>query len=221
MIIFGHKNHGIPIGTETSSGFVFYDKGSYSDGWRYLEAAKSATETDLSWGGRGIATSATGTAVGTGAANTAAIVAFWAAWINARLTVANGGTWDGSPIDSVDYSAVQNELGAGKIPFWYKWDGAAANDDPTTWDWIADYAAKYCNSLTSADKSDWFLPSKDELNLIYQNLHLEEIGGFADNYYWSSSQNSSLTVWIQDFDNGGQIASNKYFGQRVRAVRSF
>jgi hypothetical protein len=220
MILFGHKKYGIQIGTETASGFVFYDKGFYSNGWRYMEAAKSDTETTLQWGGRGIETSATGTAVGTGAANTAAILAFWAAWINARLTTANGGTWDGTPIDSVDYSGVQTELGAGKIPSRYKWDGIAAND-PTTWSWMADYGAKYCDSLTSAEKSDWFMPSTEELNLIYQNLKLAGIGGFADNYYWSSSDFISNGAWNQNFNNGNQDYGNKHTNQRVRAVRAF
>jgi len=221
MILFGHQKHGIPIGTETSRGFVFYDKGFYSNGWRYLEAAKAATETTLQWGGRGIATNVTSTAVGTGAANTAAIVAFWAAWINARITIADGGTWNGSPIDSVDYSGVQTELLDGKIPSRYKWDGTAANDNPTTWSWIDNYAAKYCNSLTSNDKTDWFLPFLNELNLIYTNLHLEGIGGFLGDIYWSSSESSNNAARVQNFLNGGQGTNNKDINRLIRAVRAF
>ena len=39
--------------TGPAEGIVFYDKGSYSDGWRYLEAAKSDQATRVEWGGSG------------------------------------------------------------------------------------------------------------------------------------------------------------------------
>jgi len=61
-----------------AGGIVFYDKGSYSDGWRYLEAAPSGwynTTEDPSfvWGGYGTSVS-TAEGIGTGKANTLAIV---------------------------------------------------------------------------------------------------------------------------------------------------
>jgi len=52
---------------------VFYDKGSYSDGWRYLEAAPT-DEGTYCGGGYDTFLGTTGTAIGTGEANTAAIV---------------------------------------------------------------------------------------------------------------------------------------------------
>ena len=58
-----------------AGGVVFYDKGSYSDGWRYLEAAPVDQHTSIGWGGYGIAVGGTGTEIGTGAANSEAIVA--------------------------------------------------------------------------------------------------------------------------------------------------
>ena len=50
------------------------------------------------------------------------------------------------------------------------------------------YAAQLCNDLTVGGYNDWFLPSKDELDLMYENLYLQEVGGFTDDYYWSSSE---------------------------------
>jgi hypothetical protein len=82
-------------------------------------------------------------------------------------------------------------------------------------------AARICNDLVLNSYSDWFLPSKDELNLMYQNLKTAGIGGFADDYYWSSSEYSSNYAWIQYFYNGYQYYFNKFSYNRVRAVRAF
>ena len=61
--------------TGPAGGWIFYDKGSYSDGWRYLEAAPSDQSTRIQWyNGNIVVTGATGTAIGTGQANTTAIV---------------------------------------------------------------------------------------------------------------------------------------------------
>ena len=82
------------------------------------------------------------------------------------------------------------------------------------------YAAKLCDDLVLNGYSDWYLPSKDELNMLYQNRHL--IGGLSDAYYWSSSENTnSIYAWCQYFANGGQTNVNKNFICRVRAVRTF
>lgn len=66
-------------GAGPSGGWIFYDKGSYSDGWRYLEAAPAGAETSLIWQDLTvdfIGTSAQGTTIGTGKSNTEAIVAY-------------------------------------------------------------------------------------------------------------------------------------------------
>jgi hypothetical protein len=85
-----------------------------------------------------------------------------------------------------------------------------------------DTAADLCANLSLGGYSDWFLPSKDELNLMYENLYLEGVGGFADtNYYWSSSEYSADLVWDQTFYNGYQSYTNKDDTDRVRAVRAF
>ncbi len=67
----------------------------------------------------------------------------------------------------------------------------------------------------------WFLPSKDELNLMYENLHINGVGGFADTSYWSSSQINNNFAWQQYFTNGSMASNGKGYSQRVRAVRGF
>ena len=81
------------------------------------------------------------------------------------------------------------------------------------------YAAQICRNLTLNGYSDWFLPSKDELNELYKNKEL--IGGFADEWYWSSSEVSNGIVWLQSFINGAQSNVYKNVTHRVRAVRAF
>jgi hypothetical protein len=82
-------------------------------------------------------------------------------------------------------------------------------------------AAQICDDLVLNGYTDWFLPSKDELNLMCQNLKLAGIGGFADDYYWSSSERSSSTSWLQDFWFGEKTYGDKNVNGRVRAIRAF
>jgi hypothetical protein len=68
----------------------------------------------------------------------------------------------------------------------------------------------------------WRLPTKDELNFLYQNK--DKIGGFASSYYWSSTESNDNGVWKQYFYNGLQVINysySKYTKFIVRAVRAF
>ena len=57
-------------------GLIFYNKGAVSDGWQYLEAAPETLKPVRWFNGKdGVATHATDTAIGTGASNTAKIIA--------------------------------------------------------------------------------------------------------------------------------------------------
>ena len=69
--------------------------------------------------------------------------------------------------------------------------------------------------------ADWYLPSLNELDLMYQNLHVEGIGGFESDYYWSSSEVLSNTARYQSFIDGSPNVGNKAVGLRVRAAREF
>jgi hypothetical protein len=67
--------------------------------------------------------------------------------------------------------------------------------------------------------SDWFLPSKDELNLLYQQK--TSVGGLSSDYYWSSSEYYSSSAWLQHFLTGIQGNGGKTNGNHIRAIRSF
>jgi hypothetical protein len=85
----------------------------------------------------------------------------------------------------------------------------------------SDTAADICANLSLGGYNDWFLPSKDELNLMYENLKVFGVGGFADGSYWSSSEYDADYAWFQDFDDDIQISYPKDWTYRVRAVRAF
>jgi hypothetical protein len=81
-------------------------------------------------------------------------------------------------------------------------------------------AAKACKDYSGGGKTDWFLPSKDELNMLY--ISKNHVGGFGNGYYWSSSQYGNIGAWCQSFRDGFQgIYSGKGNTLSVRAVRAF
>lgn len=68
----------------------------------------------------------------------------------------------------------------------------------------------------------WHLPSKDVLNLIYDNLKITR--QIEDNeYYWSSSiyDDNNDYAWMQNFSCGSQLEVSKFCLNRVRAIRPF
>jgi hypothetical protein len=87
------------------------------------------------------------------------------------------------------------------------------------------YAAGVARAYTGGGYTDWYLPSKDELNKLY--LNRVAIGEFISNsygLYWSSSEIQSYpyhSAWLQDFSNGGPLSIFKDFDVNVRAIRSF
>ncbi len=155
-----------------AGGKVFYDEGDYTKGWRYLEAAPSDHGSVVVWGGNGNINGGTQDGIGSGKANTDAIVA----------------------------TLQDNENKA--------------------------YAAKICADLDLGGKDDWFLPSKDELNKLYERKVAEDgstfSSSFSFNYYWSSSVINSSEALVQHFGNGNQVVGSVWdLEVRVRAVRAF
>ena len=83
------------------------------------------------------------------------------------------------------------------------------------------YAAKLCNDLIFKKYSDWYLPSTDELVLMYQNLYMHKIGNLYGHYYWSSSEYGDIQAWLMDFTSGILYYSSKSLYLSVRAIRTF
>jgi hypothetical protein len=93
-------------------------------------------------------------------------------------------------------------------------------------------AAQVCAALDINGYKDWFLPSKDELNLMYTNLKQKGLGGFKTvedrtdrtswtNAYWSSSQRHASSAWGQGFIFDYQNEIGRDNTCSVRAVRAF
>jgi TolB-like protein len=154
-----------------AGGIVFFDKGDYSNGWRYLEAAPLELEFTARWGASGRSVQGTHTAVGTGKRNTQFINEFLLNTTKETMT-----------------------------------------------------ASQLCNTLNFSGYRDWFLPSNDELDLMYKNLKQKGLGGFSNDWYWSSSQYDENRTWGQHFSNGTQRVDFNYGKNTtflVRAVRAF
>lgn len=156
-----------------AGGYVFYDKGSYSDGWRYLEAAPE-----------------------------------------------NIGRYYREETQS--YYETQTQIGGGKSnteelvrdSLWHNYGGAQA-----------------CADYSYSGYDDWFLPSKDELRLMYMNLKEKGIGNFSDEEYLSSSNKCDENwfykdynpnyVWVQNFKDGELETKLFYEDYLVRPIRAF
>ncbi len=86
-------------------------------------------------------------------------------------------------------------------------------------------AARLCYDLELNGYSDWYLPSKNELNKLY--LNRIAIGGFDPELYWTSTESGPYTAWYQSFTDGTQYEGNQWnvnknqYPLYVRAIRSF
>jgi len=88
-------------------------------------------------------------------------------------------------------------------------------------------AAKKCFDLIQDGYNDWFLPSLDELQLLYNNLHLKGKGNFVSSVYASSTESNDITwgpainIMRLDFGPGYTSGTPKQGTYYVRAVRYF
>jgi hypothetical protein len=90
------------------------------------------------------------------------------------------------------------------------------------------YAAGLARAYTGGGYTDWFLPSKDELNKMYLNRATINTtaasnsgSDFGSSYYWSSTENDNDNAWMQRFIDGFQTNFSKSATRDVRAVRAF
>ena len=81
-------------------------------------------------------------------------------------------------------------------------------------------AANMAASYNGGGKSDWFLPSKDELNAL--NLQIAIVGGFSTFCYWSSSEVGAAAAWYQNYPGGSTSDGSKTYSViYVRPIREF
>lgn len=90
------------------------------------------------------------------------------------------------------------------------------------------YAAKMCVTMNLNGFDDWFLPSRDELIIMYQNLYLQNLGSFTNGAkYWTSSEDNFFTqnAWCQKMSNNlgtvNSLTELKTVGLKIRPIRCF
>lgn len=82
-------------------------------------------------------------------------------------------------------------------------------------------AAKLCADYVVGKYDDWYLPSQEELALIYTNLKVKDLEKFSTGYYWSSTEKSSTVAYRYGFLGGNLGEADKSSSQYVRAIRKF
>jgi hypothetical protein len=173
---FRHRG---PTGT---GDYVFYDKGYYSDGWRYLEVAPEIYHGGSIWSNVARPIGNTEFAIGSGRANTKKIV-----------------------------EQIGHEESAAKK------------------------CLEYAPRNYQVTRGEWFLPSKDELNLIHSHHNrTNRVLDFGHRSHWSSSEaiwsssediaidNDGKYAWEQEFSSmGGRSFFAKNASLSIRCVRAF
>ena len=84
-------------------------------------------------------------------------------------------------------------------------------------------AAKICYNLSLSDYEDWFLPSRDELQIMMKNKNFISglIGTGSVDWYWSSSQGGYDNAWFIASQDGIIARTNKVHSYAIRPVRGF
>lgn len=99
------------------------------------------------------------------------------------------------------------------------WTGAKNTANIISVCTTAGIAARLCSDLVQNQYDDWHLPSKNEIQLVYNILVFY---GLFQGVYWTSTEVSSGTAWSFNFANNSYSqSSSKGDGLRVRPVRYF
>ena len=98
----------------------------------------------------------------------------------------------------------------------------AQNDFPEKMNW--EEASRACNALGSG----WRLPTKEELEAMYEQLHEKGQGNFnsgsfwnREAFYWSGTEFDGNLAWFFHFYYRGANSRGKRDAGYVRAVRAF
>ena len=154
---------------------------------------------------------------------------------------ATGTSTSGNAI--ADVTGITNEISANNsstgIGLGYKNSDLIKTQNGTYDATSNNYAAGAARAYAGNSKSDWYLPTTAELNLLCQwgrnvtqavgtactggtiNTGTGVNGGFTSIYYWSSSEFGADGAWSQTFDTGDQSLGQKNPNWRVRPVRAF
>ena len=99
-----------------------------------------------------------------------------------------------------------------------------AADAPLTMKWKR--AMDYAGGLDAHGRKDWRVPSKAELNVLWENRDKGALKGTFNvtgsdpaGWYWSSTEGNSNSAGDQRFSDGGQGWSNKSVASSLRCVR--
>jgi hypothetical protein len=108
------------------------------------------------------------------------------------------------------------------------WDGLSNSNAIVGQAGHSSSAAALCLNSTSGGQSDWYLPSIQELNILWDNYYtvaqsLSQIIGATQlqSVYWSSSENNGIMALYFYFTNGYADLNAKNYNFFVRAIRAF
>lgn len=136
----------------------------------------------------------------------------------------------------LDQNGNQHGLIVNKNESTAQWQTSATTTNATRgWDGVyntnlmtASPAATYVNGLTDGGFTDWYLPSIDELTLLYNNrfhankaLHAGSHTLLSTTDYWSSTEFNAASAFHFFFSLGSAFTNGKTTTYKVRAVRAF
>ena len=109
------------------------------------------------------------------------------------------------------------------------WDGLSNSNAIVGQAGHTSSASALCLNSTNGAQSDWYLPSVQELNMLWNNYYtvarsLTQISGATQLQpanYWSSTEDGSLYAWHFYFGTGSALINDKGYAYYVRAVRAF
>lgn len=209
-----------------SGGYIFFDKGEFSDGWRYLEAAPADLRVVNN------SPSVDSSAQGYSSAPKKYVFGCYRnTGLGADLFVNGSNVFNES-------DCTKSEIGSGKNNTKLLVDSmnnsayiGNEQKNPELCETTEQYAARLCLDLKYEHDGilfdDWFLPSKDELDLMLTGLFNADLISFYDCYnYWSSTEyhsersSGATDAFLQNSDFE-QISARRTLESGIRPIRAF